>query len=64
MLSEFFESPARIRGIRRGPSGALLESFANHLFEGACQPPYKTNRSATKIVEGILYVDACATRHI
>ncbi len=33
MLSEFFESPARIRGIRRGPSGALLESFANHLFE-------------------------------
>jgi site-specific recombinase XerD len=33
MLSEFFEKPARIRAIRSGPSGALLESFANHLFE-------------------------------
>jgi hypothetical protein len=33
MLSKFFEAPARIRAIRRGPSGALLESFANHLFE-------------------------------
>ena len=33
MLSEYFESPARIRAIRTGPSGALLESFANRLFE-------------------------------
>ena len=33
MLSKFFEAPARIRAIRSGPSGALLESFANHLFE-------------------------------
>ncbi len=33
MLSEFFKAPARIRTIRSGPSGALLESFANHLFE-------------------------------
>jgi hypothetical protein len=33
MLSEYFESPARIRAIRSGPSGALLESFANRLFE-------------------------------
>ena len=33
MLSEFFEAPARIRAVRSGPSGTLLESFANHLFE-------------------------------
>lgn len=33
MLSEYFESPARIRAIRSGPSGALLESFASCLFE-------------------------------
>jgi integrase/recombinase XerD len=33
VLSEFFATPARICAIRSGPSGALLESFANHLFE-------------------------------
>jgi integrase/recombinase XerD len=33
VLSELFEAPARIRAIRSGPAGALLESFANHLFE-------------------------------
>jgi site-specific recombinase XerD len=33
MLSEFFEAPSRIRAIRGGPSGALLEAFANYLFE-------------------------------
>jgi site-specific recombinase XerD len=33
MLSDFFEAPARMLAIRNGPSGALLESFANHLFE-------------------------------
>jgi integrase/recombinase XerD len=32
MLSELFEAPARIRAIRSGSAGALLESFANHLF--------------------------------
>jgi integrase/recombinase XerD len=33
MLSEFFESPERIRAIRSGPSGALLEGFAEQLFQ-------------------------------
>jgi site-specific recombinase XerD len=33
MLSEFFEAPARIRAIRSGFSGPVLENFANHLFE-------------------------------
>ena len=33
MLSELFEAPARIRAIRSGSAGALLEGFANHLFE-------------------------------
>jgi len=32
MLSELFEAPARIRAIRSGSAGALLEGFANHLF--------------------------------
>src|ERR1700684_271110 len=29
-----------------------------------CQAPYRTNRCATAIVEGILCVDASATRHV
>jgi len=33
MLSHFFERPARIRGIRGGPSGTLIESFADYLFQ-------------------------------
>jgi integrase/recombinase XerD len=33
MLSHFFERPARIRGIRSGPSGTLIESFADYLFQ-------------------------------
>jgi integrase/recombinase XerD len=33
MLSHFFESPARIRGIRSGPSGTLIESFADYLSQ-------------------------------
>jgi integrase/recombinase XerD len=33
MLSKFFEAPARINAIRSGLSGAVLESFANHLYE-------------------------------
>jgi integrase/recombinase XerD len=33
MLSQFFEQPARIRGIRSGPSGTLIESFAAYLFQ-------------------------------
>ncbi len=33
MLSHFFEGPARIRGIRSGPSGSLIESFADYLFK-------------------------------
>lgn len=33
MLARFFEAPARMRAIRSGPSGALLESFSNHLFQ-------------------------------
>jgi hypothetical protein len=33
MLSEFYGAPARIRAVRSPLSGALLESFANHLFE-------------------------------
>lgn len=33
MLSEFFDAPERIRAIRSGPSGALIESFAGQLFE-------------------------------
>jgi hypothetical protein len=37
MLSEFFEAHARICAIRSGPSGELLESFANQLFESGMQ---------------------------
>jgi hypothetical protein len=33
MLSHFFERPARIREIRSGPSGTLIESFADYLFQ-------------------------------
>jgi integrase/recombinase XerD len=33
MLSEFFEAPERIRAIRSGPYGALIEGFANQLFQ-------------------------------
>jgi site-specific recombinase XerD len=32
MLSEYFEAPERIRAIRSGPSGALIEDFAEQLF--------------------------------
>lgn len=33
MLSEYFEAPERIRAIRSGPSGALIEGFAKQLFQ-------------------------------
>ena len=33
MLSHFFERPARIREIRSNPSAALIEGFADYLFE-------------------------------
>ena len=33
MLSEYFEAPGRIHAIRSGPSGALIESFAEQLFQ-------------------------------
>jgi len=33
MLSEFFDAPARIRAIRSGPCGALLEDFADYIFQ-------------------------------
>jgi integrase/recombinase XerD len=33
MLSHFFERPARIREIRSGPCGTLIESFADYLFQ-------------------------------
>jgi len=33
MLSEFFEARERIRAIRSGPSGALIEGFAQQLFQ-------------------------------
>ena len=33
MLSEFFESPVRIRALRNGPAGSLLESFAQALSQ-------------------------------
>ena len=33
MLSQFFEAPERIRAIRSDPSGALIEAFAEQLFE-------------------------------
>lgn len=33
MLSEFFESRARIQTLRKGPAGSLLESFARALLE-------------------------------
>lgn len=32
MLSEYFDAPERIRAIRSGPSGALIERFAEELF--------------------------------
>lgn len=33
MLSHYFDSPARVRVIRSSPSGALLEDFADYLFQ-------------------------------
>src|SRR5437868_12560802 len=33
MLSHFFESDARIYEIRSNPCGALIEGFADHLFQ-------------------------------
>ena len=33
MLSQFFDAPGRIRAIRSSPSGALLEGFADYLFQ-------------------------------
>jgi site-specific recombinase XerD len=33
MLSHFFEAPTRIREIRSGPSGSLIEGFADYLFQ-------------------------------
>jgi len=33
MLSEYFKAPDRIRAIRSGPSGTLIESFAKQLFQ-------------------------------
>ena len=33
MLSHFFQAPARIREIRSNPSAALIEGFADYLFE-------------------------------
>src|SRR3989442_15846990 len=33
MLSQYFESPARTRTIRSNPGGALLEDFADYMFE-------------------------------
>lgn len=33
MLSKFFAAPARIHDISTGPSGELLRTFANYLFE-------------------------------
>jgi hypothetical protein len=33
MLSRFFKSPERIQAIRNGPSGALIEGFADYLFQ-------------------------------
>lgn len=33
MLTKYFESPSRIRAIHSGSSGALLESFADQLFQ-------------------------------
>lgn len=33
MLSQYFEAPEWIRAIRSGPSGALIEGFAEGLFD-------------------------------
>ena len=33
MLSQYFEAPERIRAIRSGPYGALIEGFADQLFQ-------------------------------
>jgi integrase/recombinase XerD len=33
MLSQFFETPERIRAIRSSPSGELIEGFADYLFQ-------------------------------
>ena len=33
MLSQYFEAPERIRAIRSGPCGALIEGFAEQLFQ-------------------------------
>ena len=33
MLSQYFEAAGRIRAIRSGPSGTLIEGFSKQLFE-------------------------------
>jgi hypothetical protein len=36
MLEQFFNSPLRIQALRNGPSGSLLDSFAQELVESGC----------------------------
>ena len=33
MLEHFFDSPLRVQALRNGPSGSLLEGFAQELWE-------------------------------
>lgn len=53
MLTEFFESPIRIREVRGGPVGPLLEGFA----QGLCRAGYAriTARRHIRAAEHFIY---------
>jgi integrase/recombinase XerD len=53
MLAEFFDSPSRIRRLRHGPEGRLLEGFAREL----CQAGYAviTARRHIRAAEHLIY---------
>jgi integrase/recombinase XerD len=53
MLSDFFESHARIQALRNGPAGSLLESFAQALSETGYKT--KTARGHLRAAEHFIY---------
>jgi hypothetical protein len=57
MLSAFFESAARIRALRQGPAGALLEGFAQALSHAGYAEI--TGRRHLRAAEHFLYWADC-----
>jgi site-specific recombinase XerD len=63
MLSKYFYAAQRIREIRSGPAGALIEGFAEALFQSgyALITARKHIRSAEHIVRWASHQDLCAS---